>query len=65
MSIVQFLETLGAAPNPLSAANYAHAVEALGLDETAREALLARDADAINRVVGGRTEMRCVVFVPD
>lgn len=65
MSIVQFLETLGAAPNPMSAAHYAHAVEALGLDETAREALLARDAGAINRAAGGRAEMRCLVAVPD
>lgn len=65
MSIVQFLETLGATPNNLSAANYAHAVEALGLDDAARDALLARDAGAVNRVVGGRTETRCFVFVPD
>jgi hypothetical protein len=65
MSIVQFLETLGAAPNQLSAANYAHAVESLGLEDTAREALLTRDADAINRLVGGRTEMRCLVVIPD
>lgn len=65
MSIVQFLETLGASPNQLSAANYAHAVEALGLDDAARDALLARDAGEINRVVGGRTEMRCFVVIPD
>jgi hypothetical protein len=65
MSIVQFLETLGAAPNPMSAANYAHAVEALGLDDAARDALLARDAGEINRVAGGRTDMRCFVAVPD
>ena len=65
MSIVQFLETLGAAPKQLSAANYSRAVEALGLDETAREALLARDADSINRVLGGRMEMCCLVVTPD
>jgi hypothetical protein len=65
MPIVQFLETLDAAPNPMSTAHYAHAVDALGLDAAARDALLARDAGAINRAVGGRTETRCFIFVPD
>ena len=59
MSIVQLLETLGAAPNALSAANYAHAVEALGLEDA------ARDANAISQSLGGRSENRCLVFVPD
>jgi hypothetical protein len=65
MSIVQFLETLGAAPNQPSAANYAHAVETLGLDEPARQALLTRDVAEINRAVGGRADMRCMIAVPD
>jgi len=65
MSIVQFLETLGAAPTQLSAANYAHAVETLGLDDAARQALLTRDAAEINRAVGGRADMRCMIAVPD
>jgi len=65
MSIVQFLETLGGAPNQMSAANYAHAVEALGLDDAARDALLARDANAVNRLLGGRTVMRCMIATPD
>jgi hypothetical protein len=65
MSIVQFLETLGAAPNQMSAANYAHAVEALGLDDAARDALLARDANAVNRLLGGRKVMRCMIATPD
>ncbi|WP_457096951.1 hypothetical protein [Lysobacter sp. P5_B9] len=65
MSIVQFLETLGAAPNQMSAANYTHAVEALGLDDAARDALLARDANAVNRVLGGRAELRCFIATPD
>lgn len=65
MSIVQFLETLGAAPNALSATNYAHAVEALGLEDAARDALMARDANAISHSLGGRSENRCFVFVPD
>jgi hypothetical protein len=65
MSIVQFLETLGAAPNQISAANYAHAVEALGLEDAARDALKARDANAISQSLPGRQENRCLVFVPD
>lgn len=65
MSIVQFLETLGAASNALSAANYAHAVEALGLEDAARDALLLRDVDQINRAVGGRSAMRCFIATPD
>lgn len=65
MSIVQFLETLGASPNNLSAANYISAIEALGLDDAARDALLSRDADGLNKLLNGRAAMRCVVFVPD
>ena len=65
MSIVQFLETLGASPNALSAANYVSAVEALNLDAAAHDALLKRDAEGINRLLGGRAAMRCMVFVPD
>ena len=64
MSIVQFLETLGASPN-LSAANYANAVNALDLDTAARDALLRRDAEGINRLLGGRAAMRCMVATPD
>ena len=63
-NVVQFLETLGASPN-LSVANYADAVEALGLDEAARAALLARDADGLNRLMGGRAAMRSLIATPD
>lgn len=65
MSIVQFLETLGASPNTMSTANYANAVDALGLDDAARDALLARNADGINRVLGGRNNSRCLILIPD
>ncbi|MFC5570422.1 hypothetical protein ACFPN1_10165 [Lysobacter yangpyeongensis] len=64
-NVVHFLETLGASPNTLSAANYAQAVEALGVDAVSREALLARDTNAINHALDGRAAMRCLVFVPD
>jgi len=65
MSIVQFLETLGASPNTLSAANYAQAVEALGVDAASRDALMARDANALSHALAGRAAVRCFVFVPD
>jgi hypothetical protein len=64
-NIVQFLETLGASPNQLSGANYVSAVTASGLDDATCEALLARDQDGLNRLLGGRAAMRCFVFVPD
>jgi len=64
MSIVQFLETLGASP-ALSTANYVGAIDASGLDEATRDALLKRDAQGINRLVGGRAAMRCLIATPD
>lgn len=65
MSIVPFLETPGAAPSAMSAANYAHAVEAVRLEDAARNALMARDAAAIDRALGGPAETRCIVFADD
>jgi hypothetical protein len=65
MSIVQFLETLGASPGELSAASYAKAVEALALSADAHAALLARDAGGVNRLLGGRVAMRSLIATPD
>jgi len=65
MSIVQFLETLGASPNGMSATNYASAVDALDADDAVRNALLARDQDGLNRLLTGRAAMRCFILVPD
>ncbi|GAB3346200.1 hypothetical protein [Lysobacter tyrosinilyticus] len=62
--VVQFLETLGASPNNLSA-KYADAVEALGLDNAARDALLARDAAGLSKLLSGRAAMRCFIMIPD
>lgn len=63
-NVVQFLETLGASPS-VSAAGFANAIESSGLDDATREALLAQDADRLNRLVGGRAAMRCFVATPD
>lgn len=64
-NIVQFLETLGASPKQLSGANYVSAVAASSLDDATREALLARDQDGLNRLMGGRAAMRCLIVTPD
>lgn len=63
-NVVQFLETLGASPT-LTANGYANAVEALGLDEGVRDALLARDAGGLNRLLEGRAAMRSLIVTPD
>ena len=63
-NLVQFLEALGAEPS-LSNTGYANAVDAMGLDAATREALHARDADGINRLLGGRAAMRCSIIAPD
>lgn len=60
-NVIQFLEALGSKPAP-SAANYAANVVALDIDVTQRQALLDRDQTALNGLLGGRDEMRCVVW---
>ena len=65
MSIVQFLETLGASSNAMSDAAYTDAVQELRSDQASRDALLRRDAPALNSALAGRAAMRCFVFVPD
>jgi hypothetical protein len=66
-NVVKFLESLGssAASNQLSATAYNNAVEALGLEATVHQALLARDVNALNRSLGGRKQMHCGLVVPD
>ena len=65
LNVVQFLEALGASPNPQSGVSYAHAVASAGLDAASCDALLARDAEAINRLLGGRAAMRCLIVTPE
>lgn len=64
-NLIQFLETLGsnAAASRMSAQDYAAAVAALEADEPSRQALLDRDADALNRSLGGRSKMMMSILV--
>lgn len=52
-NVVQFLDTLGRNPQLGSEAAYADAIAAAGIGQTAQQALLNRDADGLNRLLGG------------
>jgi hypothetical protein len=60
-NVVQFLETLARNPKPLSAEDFAVAVANAELGTASQQALLAKDANALNRVLGGRPMMMCLV----
>lgn len=62
-NVIEFLDRIGRNPMP-SAEDYAACVAALEVEAPEREALLARDADALNAILGGRAVMRCSVFEP-
>lgn len=62
-SVIRFLEGLGAAA-PLPPDQVAAAIAALDVNAAQKEALLARDADALSGMLGGRIEMRCSIFEP-
>lgn len=66
-NVIAFLESLGkdAALAGQSPQAYAAAVEALGLDDAPRQALLARDAAGLNDLLGGRMKMMCLLFPAD
>ena len=62
--VIAFLETMGRTglPGQLQPEQYEAAVEAAGIEDAARDALLARDADALGSLLGGRMEMMCLLF---
>jgi len=62
--VIRFLEAQGASPgfNPASRQAYVDAVDTLAIDEPQRQALHARDADALNALLGGRDRMCCIVM---
>lgn len=66
-NVITFLEQLG--QNPALAGrspeSFAAAVDALGLDDAPRQALLDRDADALSGLLGGRVQMMCFLFPAD
>lgn len=60
-NVVQFLEALARNPKPLSAEDVAAAVLGAGLDPDVQQAMLDRDANSLNRVLGGRATMLCFI----
>lgn len=66
-NVIAFLEAMGqdAAKSRLQGEEYVAAVDALGLDDAPRQALLQRDASAIGDLLGGRMKMMCLLFPAD
>lgn len=66
-NVIAFLEQMGSNAALASQApeDYAAAVDALGLDDGPRQALLARDANALNGLLGGRLQMIGFLFPAD
>lgn len=62
-TILQFLETMGRNPR-MTAQQYGDAVQALDLAAPERDALLARDHDALNRLLGGRAAQMMMILFP-
>ena len=66
-NVIAFLEQIGSsaalAAQPLE--DYVAAVDALGLDDAPRQALLDRDAQALNGLLGGRLQMMSILFPAD
>ena len=60
-NVVQFLEALACDPSTLTAEQFASVLATADLEPAAREALLSKDAEALNAVLGGRTTVLCFV----
>ena len=60
-NVVQFLEAMARNPKSLSPEEFAAAVVNAELETASQQALLAKDANALNRVLGGRPMMMCLV----
>ena len=58
---IRFLEVMGRGP-VLSPLEYTSAVAALDVDDDQRQALLARDHNALNDLLGGRKKMMCLIL---
>jgi hypothetical protein len=61
LNVTQFLEALGRNPGPLSDEELAAVVAASNFSLPLKKALHERDADAVNRLLGGRTRMICSI----
>ena len=63
LDVIRFLENVGR--EPMAAADYAAAVEALDVAEPQRVALRARDHAALNDLLGGRASMFFGILAPE
>lgn len=61
--VIAFLESVGRESVP--AAEYDAKVDRLGLDAASTRALLARDAEGLSGLLGGRDNMRCSIRPPE
>lgn len=61
--VIRFLESVGAAP-ALLPDQYAELVAQLDVEDSERDALIGRDAEALGDLLGGRAAMWCTVFEP-
>lgn len=63
-NVIAFLERMGRDPSlaELAPDELAAVATDLGLDDAPRQALLDRDADALNGLLGGRHKMMCMLF---
>lgn len=64
-NVIKFLETLGSNPTRLSAAEYAATVAVLDVDDAQKQALIDRDQDTLNGLLGGRYDMMCILWPAD
>jgi hypothetical protein len=65
-NVIAFLESLGRnATLPVAGEDFAAAVDALGLDDAPRAALLAGDHATLAELLGARPTMVCALFPAD
>ncbi len=64
---LRFLEDMGSNPaiGRMSPSAYAAAVAKLDIDAALRQALVARDHDSLNDLLGGRGKMMCMIWQPE
>ena len=66
-NVIAFLEKMGSQAGLAgqSQEDYIAAVDALGLDDAPRQALVDRDPAALNGLMGGRLQMMSILFPAD
>jgi hypothetical protein len=64
---IQFLEAMGSNSElaRLSAKEYLATVALLDVDSRQRQALMDRDQEALNELLGGRDQMLCLIMNPE